>query len=218
MLPLFFAGRLYALMTSCWGYEEATRPRFEAVLAKLIVYAADPQLMTHYAADPPKYTKAKKQKTEGAGEVMTGKNQYFAVEDVEAEILRENPHFRRGSIIIKADVAKLAPPLAKGNCALAKGAAASLYYRPALCTSGAQADAGAEAEAEPSDPAQGREVRAASRSTAPQWGLIRFRLAPRTYDAPTCGPSVRAVPDRLTKSRKKYPPEKHYHYRLLSCP
>ena len=36
----------------------------------------------------------------------------------------------------------------------------------------------------------------------PQWGSIRFRLAPRTYDAPPCGPSVRVVPDRLTKSRQ----------------
>ena len=34
----------------------------------------------------------------------------------------------------------------------------------------------------------------------PRWGSIRFRLAPRTYDAPPCGPSVRVV--RLTKSRK----------------
>ena len=33
-------------------------------------------------------------------------------------------------------------------------------------------------------------------------GSIRSRLAPRAYDAPPCGPSVRVVPDRLTESRK----------------
>ena len=43
-------------------------------------------------------------------------------------------------------------------------------------------------------------VRVASRSIPPPWGSIRFRLAPRTYDAPPCGPSVRVV--SLTKSRK----------------
>ena len=43
-------------------------------------------------------------------------------------------------------------------------------------------------------------VRVPSRSIPPPWGSIRFRLAPRTY-APR-GPSVRVVPDRLTKSRK----------------
>ena len=31
-------------------------------------------------------------------------------------------------------------------------------------------------------------VRAASRSISNRWGSIRFRLAPRTYDAPSCGP------------------------------
>ena len=34
----------------------------------------------------------------------------------------------------------------------------------------------------------------------PQGGSTRFRLAPRTYDAPPCGPSVRVVSQ--TKSRK----------------
>ena len=47
------------------------------------------------------------------------------------------------------------------------------------------------------DPAQ---VRVASRSIPPRWGSIRFRLAPRTYNAPPCGPSVRVVSP--TKSRK----------------
>ena len=39
-------------------------------------------------------------------------------------------------------------------------------------------------------------------NSTPIVGSIRFRLAPRAYDAPPCGPSVRVVPDRLTKSRK----------------
>ena len=43
-------------------------------------------------------------------------------------------------------------------------------------------------------------VRVPSRSIPPPWGSIRFRLAPRTYDAPPCGPSVRVA--SLTKSRK----------------
>ena len=38
---------------------------------------------------------------------------------------------------------------------------------------------------------------------------IRFRLAPRAYDAPPCGPSVRVVPGRQTKP-EKYLPEKDY--------
>ena len=45
-------------------------------------------------------------------------------------------------------------------------------------------------------------VRLASRSISPPWGSIRFRLAPRTYDAPPFGPSVRVVPGRQTESRK----------------
>ena len=40
----------------------------------------------------------------------------------------------------------------------------------------------------------------------PDGGSIRFRLALHTYDAPSCGPSVRVVPDRLTKSRKNTHP------------
>ena len=50
-------------------------------------------------------------------------------------------------------------------------------------------------------------VRAMGRSIPPKWGPTRLRSAPRTYDAPPCG--VRAVPDRLTKSRK-HPPDKYY--------
>ena len=41
-------------------------------------------------------------------------------------------------------------------------------------------------------------VRLTSRSISPPWGSIRFRLAPRTYDAPPWG--VRVVSQ--TKSRK----------------
>ena len=40
----------------------------------------------------------------------------------------------------------------------------------------------------------------ASRSMPPPWGSIRFRPAPRTYDAPPCGLSVRVVSQ--TKPRK----------------
>ena len=43
-------------------------------------------------------------------------------------------------------------------------------------------------------------VRAASRSIPPPWWSIRFRLAPRTYDAPPWGCIVRVVSQ--TKSRK----------------
>ena len=46
-------------------------------------------------------------------------------------------------------------------------------------------------------------VRLASRSIPPPWRRsVRFRLALHTYDAPPCGPSVRVVPDRQTKSWK----------------
>ena len=51
-------------------------------------------------------------------------------------------------------------------------------------------------------------VRVVSRSIPPPWRSIRFRLAPRTYDAPPWGCIVRVVSQ--TKSRKKYPPEKWY--------
>ena len=49
----------------------------------------------------------------------------------------------------------------------------------------------------PRKPVEGQ-VRVASRSISPPWGSIRFRLAPRTYDAPPWG--VRVVSQ--TKSRK----------------
>ena len=58
-------------------------------------------------------------------------------------------------------------------------------------------------------------ARVSSRPISPRWGSIRFRQALRTY-AP-CGPSVRVV--SLTKSRKKYPPEKDYRsFWLVSRP
>ena len=50
-------------------------------------------------------------------------------------------------------------------------------------------------------------VRVASRPISPPWGPIRFRSAPRTYDAPPCGPPARVVPDRPTKSRKNTHPK-----------
>ena len=49
--------------------------------------------------------------------------------------------------------------------------------------------------------------RAVQRSTPPQWRSIRFRWAPRTYDAPPWGCIVRVV--SLTKSRKA-PTRKDY--------
>ena len=40
-------------------------------------------------------------------------------------------------------------------------------------------------------------VHAASRSNPPRWGSIRFRLAPRTYDAPPCALSTCGESDEI---------------------
>ena len=50
-------------------------------------------------------------------------------------------------------------------------------------------------------------VRPASPPMSPQWGPVRSRLAPRTYDAPPCGPSVRVV---SPTNPRKIPTQKHY--------